>query len=132
MLSLHILREIVKTRVQLDNISLHTILNNLSKTAALYIRQGRGRATHPMAGAGMAGYDMLPATILLRCGTDADEAEEAANSTYKALCRFNFESTKGYRGFVMATSQGAVPLGKDQRGVFEYTIDLDVFYYEEE
>jgi len=65
---------------------------------------------------------VLPVTLLLRWGRNGAEAEKAAGELYEAI-----ERAEVVRGIVAPVNDAPVWLGADERGVFEYTVDVDFY-----
>ena len=98
-----------------------------ARTHALgvYPRTRRGAAGEALGGA--ATYGVKPVTILLRWDENAAETEAAALGLWRAVL--------SHRGgaedkilFVRPAVSSPVSVGADQGGVYEYVIDLDIYF----
>ncbi|MCL2619857.1 MAG: minor capsid protein [Defluviitaleaceae bacterium] len=101
-------------------VSVHTINRNFQHTLGVYPRRG-GTPYNPDVGIYKA-YDFVPVTLLLRWGRNGAEAEGVAGKLYSAL-----EDAVLTWGIVVPANNAPVWLGADQRGVFEYSIDVNFY-----
>ncbi|MCL2855988.1 MAG: minor capsid protein [Defluviitaleaceae bacterium] len=101
-------------------VALHTISRNNQHALGIYPRQGQA-AYNPNVG-GRRAVHVLPITLLLRWGRNGVAAEQMAAMLYNAI-----ERAEVTHGIVSPVSDGPVWLGADERGVFEYTIDVDFY-----
>ena len=105
----------------------HVINRNRQRAFGLFMR-GRGVAkSGAVGGAEARGHEVLRLVLLLRWGRDGSLAEGKAAAVYNGIACLGFEH-EGRRGFFMAVNEGPVWVGADERGVFEYALDFDVYY----
>lgn len=72
-------------------------------------------------------YTIKSVTILLRHGTNAVKAEQKAQEIYDFFDETTF-TLNGKRVFVISRYSAPIPLGTDERGVYEYSFDF--YFYE--
>lgn len=101
-------------------ITTHTISRNHQRALGIYPRRG---ATPYDPGVGCHRFvRVLPVTLLLRWGRNGAEAERAARELHNAIERAEVE-----QGIVAPVNDAPVWVGADERGVFEYTMDVDFY-----
>jgi hypothetical protein len=101
--------------------------NTKEKAICLYAR-GKGAANNiAVGGLAATGYRCEPMTLLVRWTKDALKAEETARKVYDAVCYKDFV-IDGKKSFLQAVYAAAVPLGTDNKGVYEYSIDFDIYH----
>ena len=104
----------------------HRLNRNKERALGLFARgRGVGRVG-TIGGEANRGYDALRLVILVRWGRDGVRAEAKAREIYEAVAGCGFEHG-GKSGFLTAVNEGPVWVGVDERGVFEYTVDFDVY-----
>lgn len=109
-----------------DGISIEKIDKNLEKAVCFY------NSRHPTAKIGAVGgkenksYDFKSITILLRWTTNADEAEKKAEEIYNFFDEKTFIHDKK-RVFVISRFENPIDLGTDERGVYEYSFEFDLY-----
>lgn len=101
-------------------ITIHTINRNFQKTLGVYPR--RGATPYSPEIGDLQGFDLMPVTLILRWGRNGVEAEEMAKKLYISLENASLE-----RGILIHTNNAPIWLGADERGVFEYALDVDFF-----
>lgn len=74
---------------------------------------------------GQSSYDILGLTILIHWTKGMDATETQANALYALLDRASF-STTSHTGWIQV-ARGPVDVGKDEKGICEWTIDISVY-----
>jgi len=98
-------------------ITAHTISRNQEFAAGLYLRRGARPLQQAVGGDKNLPHKILPTSLLLRLGSDANKAESEANRIYAEF----FSIAKPIH-------DAPIWLGADARGVFEYVIEADFYY----
>ena len=103
-------------------ITAHAIGRNRERAVGVFPREGRAARQTAIGGIGNRSFDTVRVTLLLRWGRDGGVAEAKAAEIYGIIA----ERDEDF-GFVRAISDAPVWLGMDERGVYEYVIDFDVY-----
>lgn len=109
-----------------ESISIGKIDNNQEKAVCFY-NSKRNLAYSPVIGGrnNKSTY-IKPITILLRYTKNQDSAENEIESIYEFFeGRTFFINQK--RIFVMMNTDEPINLGSDEKGVYEYSIELDLY-----
>lgn len=127
MVSLKQIKDYFKTEYEWsDSISIGKIDNNQEKAVCFY-NSKRNLAYSPVIGGrnNKSTY-IKPITILLRYTKNQDSAENEIESIYEFFeGRTFFINQK--RIFVMMNTDEPINLGTDDKGVYEYSIELDLY-----
>jgi hypothetical protein len=75
-----------------------------------------------VGGDGARGYLVFPQSVVMRLGRDALEAARMAGGFYGDLKGLELEN-----GFMKMSDGAPVGLGQDDKGVFEFQIDYDIY-----
>jgi len=128
MLTLAQARDWLKTQVDCPNWFIGRIDAAKEQCIGIYGRPGPP-AKLAIGGPENGSYDTKTICVLVHWGKNADLAEQKAQEVYVALVgRSNF--TIGGRRIIsvgMRTSE-PVPVGADEKGVYEFTVDATFFY----
>ena len=95
------------------------------RALCLFARRRGILARHAVSGE--AGYAVMPLSLAIRGGDEHDEAEGFANSLYAALDSARFELL-GASCFVKKIHAAPLALGTDRRGIYEFSVDFDLYY----
>ena len=72
-------------------------------------------------------YSYLPITLLLRWTKNYNKAETEANRIYELLDCSSF-SIGGYNCNINCLYEGPIDLGADEKGVYKFSIELNLLY----
>lgn len=109
-----------------EGISIGKIDNNLEKALCLYNSRRGVPKTGTIGGKQYRSYELKPVTILLRWGTDADAAERKAKEIYDFFDEKEF-NLNGKRMFCISRYECPIDLGTDDKGIYEYSIEFDIY-----
>ena len=104
----------------------HMIGRNRERAIGVFPREGRAARETAIGGIENRSFEVTRVTLLLRWGRDGCAAEAKAAEIYAALA----ERDEDF-GFVRAVNAAPVWLGMDERGIYEYVIDFDVYVKKE-
>jgi len=107
------------------DVSVHHVSRNRERAFGLF-PANRG-ATLAIGGKDGRGHVLVSLSAILRWGRDGSRAERKAAEVSGILAGRRFKH-EGRAGFVMA--QNPVWLGMDERGVYEYVLDFDIYVEE--
>ena len=109
-----------------DSISIGKIDNNQEKAVCFY-NSNRNLAYSPVIGGkeNKSTY-IKPITILLRYTKNQDSAETKAQEIYEFFEERTF-FVNSKRIFTMMSTDDPVNLGTDEKGVYEYSIEIDLY-----
>ena len=111
-----------------EQVSIGKIDNNLSKNICFYNSKYGSAYINRY---GVSTYSIKPLTILVRYGTNQDEAEIISNKIYKF-----FDKKKGIidkkRVFFLHKFENPINLGTDDNGIVEYSIEINCCYEKED
>jgi len=80
-----------------------------------------------IGGLDCTGYKQKRMTLVMRLGTDASAAEDAALAVHAALDMPQV-ALSGTTGFMRVLDAEPYQLGADAHGVFEFRVDFELFY----
>ncbi|MCL2398010.1 MAG: minor capsid protein [Defluviitaleaceae bacterium] len=110
----------------------HTIGRNRERAIGVFAREGRAARQTAIGGCENRSFEVVRVTLLLRWGRDGDVAATKGLEIYEILAERDGIDFDGRVGFVRAVNAGPVWLGMDERGIFEFVIDFDVYIEKEE
>lgn len=109
-----------------DSISIGKIDNNQEKAICFYNSKRQLAYSPVIGGKNNKSTYIKPITILLRYTKNQDSAENQAQSIYEF-----FEERTFFIGekkiFVMMNTEEPINLGTDEKGVYEYSIEMDLY-----
>jgi hypothetical protein len=97
----------------------------------VYPGKGTGRQHMTIGGPGCARYDALSVRLLLRWGHEQPKAERKAKELWSLFHGLSTVEMDGTQVAFADPGSRPIPLGKDFSGVFEYSIDLTIYYMKE-
>lgn len=109
-----------------DGISIGKIDKNLEKAVCFYNSRQPTAKVKAVGGKKNKSYDFKSITILLRWTTNADEAEKKAEEIYNFFDEKTFIHDKK-RVFMISRFENPIDLGTDERGVYEYSFEFDLY-----
>lgn len=113
-----------------EKISIGKIDNNADKAICFYTSNTTRAAAHMWGGRALQSYDHKAVTILLRWGREKQAAEDKAKAVFDFFDETQFTLNNKHT-FALSVYDGAIDLGTDENGVYEYSIELD-FYMKKE
>lgn len=75
-------------------------------------------------------YSILPITLLLRWTKNYNKAETKANEIYELLDCSSF-FIDDYKCNIKCLYEGPIDLGSDDKGIYKFSIELNLFYRKE-
>lgn len=108
-----------------DSISIGKVDNNQEKSICFY-NSKRQLAYTPTIGKKTKSTYIKPITILLRYTKNQDSAENQALSIYEFFEKRTFFIDEK-RIFTMMNTEEPISLGTDDRGIYEYSIEIDLY-----
>lgn len=90
-----------------------------------------GRQHIAIGGSSCTKYGAFAARLLLRWGKSQPEAEQEAHGLWSLFYGLTSVDMDGTRVAFVDPSAAPIPLGKGADGVFEYTINLTIYYMKE-
>lgn len=110
----------------IDSISIGKIDNNQEKAICFYNSKRQLMYSPTIGGRQTKSTYIKPITILLRYTKNQDSAEQMAQQIYEFFeGRTFFVNEK--RIFVMMNTDNPIDLGTDDRNIYEYSIELDLY-----
>lgn len=109
-----------------EGISIGKIDNNLDKAICFYDSKLASPKTGAIGGKQNRSYELKPVTLLLRWGNGADAAEHKAKEVYDFFDEKQF-MLNNKRVFCISRYSGPIPLGTDDRGIYEYSFEFDFY-----
>ena len=110
-----------------ESISVGKIDKGQSKAICFYHSNRILPAQSTVGGISNQSYRIMPISVLIRYGKDAQISAEIADEIYNWWNQKTFE-IDDKRLFVIQVYNAPVALGTDEYGVYEYTIELNVIY----
>lgn len=130
MITLNGLKDWLKTKNVATNYYIGKLDNKKDESLGVY---NRTRSGAPVTAIGhLESYDIKAVTLLLHWNNNAKETEAAAMALWAAL---NDESEITIDGhaihFIALQVPEPISVGTDDKGVYEYVIDFDLYYRRE-
>lgn len=109
-----------------DSISIGKIDNNQEKAICFYNSKRQLAYSPVIGGKNNKSTYIKPITVLLRYTKNQDSAENKIESIYEF-----FEERTFFIGekriFVIMNTDGPINLGTDDKGIYEYSIEMDLY-----
>ena len=109
-----------------DSISIGKIDNNQEKAICFYNSRKQLAYSPVIGGKSNKSTYIKPITVLLRYTKNQDSAENKIESIYEF-----FEERTFFIGekriFVIMNTDGPINLGTDDKGIYEYSIEMDLY-----
>lgn len=104
--------------------------NKEEKSLGVYGRRSRGAPAVALGGMGLTSYGVRAVSLLLHWNRNARETEAAASALWEALlCQAHVTlAGGGHIQCVRLTTPEPIPVGTDKGGIYEYVIEMDVYY----
>ena len=80
-----------------------------------------------VGGIDCTGHDKKPMKILIRWTKNADTAERQAKDVFNNLLATSFSYAEK-KCFIVMTCTAPIPLGTDEKGIYEYALEFTLFY----
>lgn len=109
-----------------DSISIGKIDTDQEKALCFYNSRLGAAKIGAIGGKENNSYAIKPITILLRWTTNADTAEQKAQTIYDFFNERQF-TLNGKRVFIISRYDSPIDLGTDERGVYEYSFEFNVY-----
>ena len=127
-MTLQALKDFFKTEVGwTDSISICNIDRNAERAVCFYPSRVPRAKIHTVGGRDNRTYGLLPVTVLLRWGRNAAAAAQKAEELYNFFDEKTFCSQEK-RVFIISRYDSAIPLDTDEGGVYEYSLEFDVYF----
>ena len=98
------------------------------KCAGLYSKAVAGKQRICLGGAQQTKYHLFKAALLLHWGKSAVTAQETAQAIYSVLYGVTQQQMGSSRVISIDPGAAPQPAGKDDTGIFEYIIELDILW----
>lgn len=108
-----------------------TIDGNAEKCLGVYRQKQSGPARICLGGPEQTKTDQLRVSILVHWGNSSVQAEEKACSVWQLFYGLTDTIMDGTRVCYADPGAGPIPLGRDERGVFEYVVEIRLIYEKE-
>ena len=124
------IRDWLKTLAPAEHYYIGRLDNKKDKSLGVYGRSRRGAPPVALGGMGLTSYGVRAVTLLLHWNASARETEAAVYSLWDALlCQAHVELPGGgHIQCVRMNTPEPVAVGTDKGGVYEYVIEMDVYY----
>ena len=113
-----------------EPISIGKIDNNEQRAICFYNSRTQRTTAHTFGGRALQSYRHYPVTILLRYGKGKQAAQDMAESVFSFFDESQF-TIDGRHAFALSIYDGPIDLGTDDNGVFEYSVELDIYIKKE-
>lgn len=138
-LTMNKVKDLVASKLPGDNIFSNAIDRNSDKSIGVFSApESRMGNVETFGGDDLAPVKVYPVNILVRWTEDSDECETKSNAIYSTIKNIgtNFytklndpEAVK--IAFIRMLDSHPVSLGRDKNNVCEFSIRIDIFYYNE-
>ena len=124
------IREWLKTLGVAENYYIVRLDNKKERSLGVYGRSRKGQPPVALGGMGLTSYGVRSVSLLLHWNANARETEAAARTLWDALlCAAHADLPGG--GHIQCVRMNVpepVAVGTDKGGVYEYVIEMDVYY----
>lgn len=110
------------------SISIGKIDNNCEKAICFYHSRKGSAKESTIGGKNNSTFKKMPVTVLLRFGTNANEAQNKAQEIYDFFDERKFLFNEK-RVFIISRFNEPIDLGTDEKGIYEHSFEFD-FYFE--
>ncbi len=124
------IKDWLKTFGIAENYYVGRIDNKKEMSLGVYSRDGPGSPVMALGGTENSSYDIKRISLLLHWNKNARETEETALALWDALFgRTDIDVPSGsHIQYVQPAVPEPVPIGTDDGGVYEYVINLNIYY----
>lgn len=124
------IRDWLKTFDVAGNYYIGRLDNKLERSLGVYDRARKGPPVIALGGAENSSYDVKAVRLLLHWNRNADQTEAAARALWDAVVRAAHIDLPddGHIQFVRPAAPAPRAVGTDAGGVYEYIIDLDIYF----
>lgn len=99
------------------------------KSIGVYPRPGRGQPVMALGGRNCSSYDIKRISLLIHWNRSVGESEAAANKLYDELLNeTSLMIGNTHIQFLILQVPEPVNVGTDDKGIYEYVIELDFYY----
>lgn len=109
-----------------ESISIGKIDDNAERAICFYNSRVNRAAAHTFGGAALQSYQHKAVTILLRWGRAKQSAEDKAQEIFDFFNETQFQ-LDGKHAFALSVYAAPIDLGTDDNGVYEYSVELDIY-----
>lgn len=128
MITLKQFKEWIKPQIDYgDSITIGKIDMTKEKAVCIYGNAGSGSPVLAIGGVGYSSYNKKSLKILTRWTKNADKAELHAQDIFNKLLDMSFFIAEK-ECFIEMTCAEPIPLDTDEKGVYEYVIEFNLFY----
>lgn len=120
-------RDWLKTKLAADYYYIGKLDNRRCRSVGVYQLSQSGA---PLCGIGQdMSYEVLPVSVLLHWTNSADETERAARQLFEALRSARGQNINEHKIYhIDLLTPLPVFLGTDEKGVYEWVIELQLYY----
>lgn len=124
------IRDWLRTMDAAEHYSVGRLDNGKEKSLAVYDRPRYGQPVTALGGPERSSYDVKGVSLLLHWNRNARETEAAAQALWDRLLRAAHIDTPdgGHIQFIRPESPAPVGVGTDESGVYEYVIEMNIYY----
>lgn len=124
------IRDWLKTLGVAEHYTIGRLENKREKSLGVYGRSRKGDPAVALGGMGLTSYGVRSVSLLLHWNENARETESAAFALWEELlCAAHVDLPGG--GHIQCVRMNVpepVAVGKDKGGVYEYVVEMDVYY----
>lgn len=124
------LKDWLKEQTKERRILVGSLDGNEEKALGVYLRKGDGQRIC-LGGPEQTRYQVLHAAVLVHWSKSAVQAEAKAREIWGLFYGLTDADMGGARVICADPGEGPVPLGPDQRGIYEYMIEVTIHYERE-
>lgn len=112
-----------------DNHYVGRLDNKKERSIGVYARARAGRQSVPLGGPARASYGVRRVSILVHWNRNAAESEAAALALWEAVGAARaVPAGGGFIQYAQLTVPEPVGVGTDKSGVYEYVIEMNIYY----
>lgn len=122
----------LKTKIDVgQGIYVGTIDGNAERGIGVYLQKHSGPARICLGGPAQTKTGELLVTILVHWGKSSVQAETKASDVWQLFYGLTDVIMDGTRVCYTDPGAGPVPLGRDEKGIFEYVVNVKLIYSKE-
>lgn len=123
------IRDWLKTLGVAENYYIGRLDNKKEKSLGVYNRPRVGAPILAVGGPNSSSYGVKAVSLLLHWNQNARDTEQAAQALWDKLVDVKrTEAGEGYIQYLQLTIPEPVAVGTDDGGVYEYVIEMNIYY----
>lgn len=120
------IKDCLKEAIDIDDCWVGAFKMDMTRDKAVCVYRRKVPYRKAVGGAMATGHEVYALSLLVRWGTNGNEADKAAKKIYDSVEECEFMDLEEY-GYASMMFDMPVGLGTDERGVYEFSIDFNLY-----